>query len=156
MKKIVLKVVKQCAGTEGVLPSYVKNDILPEFFKHFFVRRMAMDRRNYKQVVETTVELAQKAGVSTIVERVVDGLKDENEPFRKMVMETIQRVVSGLGAADIDEDQVMLDGVGTVVNALGGFFLVMVHISSDAVWFRIENQAISHSNHIYHLVAFEQ
>ncbi|EPQ56494.1 ARM repeat-containing protein [Gloeophyllum trabeum ATCC 11539] len=139
MKKIVLKVVKQCAATEGVTPQYIKQDILPDFFKAFWVRRMALDRRNYKQVVETTVELAQKAGVSEIVGRIVNDLKDEAEPYRKMVMETITKVVASLGASDIDErlevrlvdgiiysfqeqtteDQVMLDGFGTVVNALG-------------------------------------
>ncbi|KDN42069.1 putative splicing factor 3b subunit 1 [Tilletiaria anomala UBC 951] len=139
MKKIVLKVVKQCAATDGVTGAYLKEDMLPEFFKAFWVRRMALDRRNYKQVVETTVELAQKTGVSEIVARIVNELKDESEPFRKMVMETVQKVVASLGAADIDErlevqlidgliyafqeqtieDNVMLEGFGTVVNALG-------------------------------------
>jgi len=139
MKKIVLKVVKQCAGTEGVQPQYVKEEILPEFFKNFLVRRMALDRRNYRQVVETTVELANKAGVAEIVSRIVNDLKDESEPYRKMCMEIITKVVASLGAAEIDErleiqlidgiiyafqeqtveDQVMLDGFGTVVNALG-------------------------------------
>lgn len=139
MKKIVLKVVQQCAATEGVTPQYIKQDILPDFFKSFWVRRMALDRRNYRQVVETTVELAQKAGVAEIVGRIVNDLKDEAEPYRKMVMETITKVVASLGASDIDErlevrlvdgiiyafqeqtteDQVMLDGFGTVVNALG-------------------------------------
>ena len=137
--KIVLKVAKQCAATEGVTPQYIKQDILPDFFKSFWVRRMALDRRNYRQVVETTVELAQKSGVSEIVGRIVNELKDEAEPYRKMVMETITKVVATLGASDIDErleirlvdgiiysfqeqtaeDQVMLDGFGTVVNALG-------------------------------------
>ncbi|KAE9400027.1 ARM repeat-containing protein [Gymnopus androsaceus JB14] len=136
---IVERFVKQCAATEGVTPAYIKHDILPDFFKSFWVRRMALDRRNYRQVVETTVELAQKAGVSEIVGRVVNELKDEAEPYRKMVMETITKVVATLGASDIDErlevrlvdgiiysfqeqtteDQVMLDGFGTVVNALG-------------------------------------
>ncbi|RPD64445.1 small nuclear ribonucleo protein [Lentinus tigrinus ALCF2SS1-7] len=139
MKKIVLKVVQQCAATEGVTPQYIKQDILPDFFKSFWVRRMALDRRNYRQVVETTVELAQKSGVAEIVGRIVNELKDEAEPYRKMVMETITKVVASLGASDIDErlevrlvdgiiyafqeqtteDQVMLDGFGTVVNALG-------------------------------------
>jgi splicing factor 3B subunit 1 len=41
MKKIVLKVVKQCASTDGVQPAYVKQEILPEFFKSFWVRRYA-------------------------------------------------------------------------------------------------------------------
>lgn len=139
MKKIVLKVVKQCAATDGVTGNFLKEELLPEFFKHFWVRRMALDRRNYKQVVETTVAISEKTGVSEIVSRIVNELKDENEPFRKMVMETIQSVIGKLGAADIDErleiqlidgliyafqeqtveDQVMLDGFGTVVNALG-------------------------------------
>ena len=91
------------------------------------------------------MELAQKAGVSGIVGKVVNELKDEAEPYRKMVMETITKVVATLGASDIDErlemrlvdgiiysfqeqtteDQVMLDGFGTVVNALGKFYLLI-------------------------------
>jgi splicing factor 3B subunit 1 len=125
--------------TEGVTPQYIKHDILPEFSKSFWVRRVALDRWNYHQVVETIVKLAQKAGVSEIVGRIVNDLKDEAELYRKMVMETITKVVTMLGASDIDErlevrlvdgiiysfqeqtteDQVMLDGFGTVVNALG-------------------------------------
>ena len=140
MKKIVLKVVKQCVATEGVEAAYVKEAILPEFFRHFWVRRMALDRRNYKQVVETTVEIANKVGCSEVVGRIVDDLKDESEPYRKMVMETVELVVQNLGASDIDvrleeqlidgilyafqeqttdDTQVMLTGFGTVVNALG-------------------------------------
>ncbi|CAI7886658.1 unnamed protein product [Closterium sp. NIES-53] len=60
MKKIVLKVVKQCVGTNGVEPDYICTEILPEYFKQFWVHRMALDRRNYKQLVETTVEIANK------------------------------------------------------------------------------------------------
>ena len=81
----------------------MRQEILPEFFRNFWVRRMALDRRNYKQVVETTVELANKVGAAEIVARVCDDLKDESEPYRRMVMETIEHVVQDLGAADIDE-----------------------------------------------------
>lgn len=140
MKKIVLKVVKQCVTTEGVEVEYVRNEILPEFFRNFWVRRMALDRRNYKQLVETTVSLACKVGGADIVGRIVDDLKDENEFYRKMVMETIEQILSELGASDIDQrleeklvdgllfafqeqqtddSQVMLNGFGVVVNALG-------------------------------------
>ena len=140
MRRIVLQVVKQCAGTEGVTPTYIKEEILPEFFRAFWVRRMALDKRNYRQLVDTTVEIAQKAGVSVIIGRICNDLKDESEQFRRMVMETINKVVAAVGAADIDErlevqlidgiiyafqeqkleDNVMLDGFSTVVNALGG------------------------------------
>lgn len=140
MKKIVLKVVKQCVSTDGVEPQYVKESIIPEFFRHFWVRRMALDRRNYKQVVETTVEIATKVGAAEVLGKVIDDLKDESEPYRKMVMETIEAVVQNLGAGDIntrleellidgilyafqeqaaDDTQVMLSGFGTIVNALG-------------------------------------
>uniref|UniRef100_A0A368UH41 TOG domain-containing protein n=1 Tax=Glycine max TaxID=3847 RepID=A0A368UH41_SOYBN len=140
MKKIVLKVVKQCVSTEGVEAEYIRNDILPEFFRNFWVRRMALDRRNYKQLVETTVEIANKVGVADIVGRIVEDLKDESEPYRRMVMETIEKVVTNLGASDIDarleellidgilyafqeqtsdDANVMLNGFGAVVNSLG-------------------------------------
>ncbi|KAM3067659.1 U2 snRNP component prp10 [Clarireedia jacksonii] len=139
MKKVVLKVVSQCAGTDGVTAGYLKENVLDEFFKSFWVRRMALDKRNYRQVVETTVDLGQKVGVGEIVERIVNNLKDESEAYRKMTVETIEKVIASLGAADIGErleerlidgilhsfqeqsveDIVMLNGFGTVVNALG-------------------------------------
>lgn len=139
MKKVVLKVVSQCASTDGVTSAYLKENVLADFFKSFWVRRMALDKRNYRQVVETTVDLGQKVGVSEIVERIVNNLKDESEAYRKMTVETIEKVIASLGAADIGqrleerlvdgmlfafqeqsvEDIVMLNGFGTVVNALG-------------------------------------
>ncbi|OQN97262.1 hypothetical protein B0A48_16804 [Cryoendolithus antarcticus] len=139
MKKVVLKVVSQCAGTSGVTAGYLKDTVLSDFFKFFWVRRMALDRRNYKQVVETTVDLGNKVGVGEIVERIVGNLKDESEAYRKMTVETIEKVISAMGAADINdrleerlvdgilhafqeqsvEDIVLLNGFGTVVNALG-------------------------------------
>ena len=181
----VLQVVKQCVGTEGVEPEYIKTEVLPEFFKSFWNRRMALDRceggrcsehqtgpegrtrwrgggiqcceglgggvwwpgvpvvrgfgriehvrvtmslststhlaaipppplrRNYKALVETTVELANKVGSSEIVSRVVEDLKDESEPYRRMVMETIDKVVSALGSSDIDArlEELLIDGI---------------------------------------------
>ncbi|CCG81011.1 putative Splicing factor 3B subunit 1 [Taphrina deformans PYCC 5710] len=139
MKKIVLKVVSQCAATEGVTQAFLRAKVMPDFFKNFWVRRMALDRRNYRQVVETTVELAQKVGVHEIVDRIVDNLKDESEPYRKMAVETIEKVIAIGGASEITdrleerlidgilyafqeqsiEDPIMLNGFGTVVNSLG-------------------------------------
>ena len=140
MKKIVLKALKQCVATDGVEANYIKREVFTEFFKHFWVRRMALDRRNYKQVVDTTVEIACKVGCSEVLLQIIDDLKDESEPYRKMVMETIEKIVQNLGAIDIDtrleeqiidgilyafqeqttdETQIMLCGSATVVNALG-------------------------------------
>lgn len=85
MKKIVLKVVKQCCSTDGVEPHYIKDEVLPPFFKNFWNQRMALDKRNYRQLVDTTVEIANKVGSSEIITRIVDDLKDESEAYRKMV-----------------------------------------------------------------------
>jgi splicing factor 3B subunit 1 len=56
MKKIVLKVVKQCCATDGVEPQYIKDEVLPPFFKHFWNQRMALDRRNYRQVTHNWLQ----------------------------------------------------------------------------------------------------
>ncbi|ERN09674.1 hypothetical protein AMTR_s00029p00210790 [Amborella trichopoda] len=101
---------------------------------------MAMDRRNYRQLVDTTVEIANDDGVADIIGRVVGDLKDESEPYRRMVRETIEKVVANLGAPDInprleenlidgilyafreqtsDDANVLLNGFGAVINALG-------------------------------------
>lgn len=139
MKKIVLKVVQQCVATEGVEPEYIKKEILPPFFSNFWVRRMALDRRNYRQLVDATVEIANKVGASEVVSRIVDELKDQQETYRQMVMEAIQKTLANLGASDIsprleeqlidgilyayqgqsDDSKIILDGFGQVVNALG-------------------------------------
>jgi splicing factor 3B subunit 1 len=142
MKKVVLKVISQCASTEGVTAAYLKDTVLDPFFKAFWVRRMALDKRNYRQVVDTTVDIAQKTGGSEIIERLVNNLKDESEAYRKMTAETIEKIIASLGAADIGErleerlidgvllafqeqgvidpgDPVLLNAFGTIVAALG-------------------------------------
>ena len=48
-----------------------------------------------------------------MVARVVEDLKDESEPYRRMVMETIDKVVRDLGSADIDArlEELLIDGI---------------------------------------------
>eukprot|EP00392_Amoebophrya_sp_AT5.2_P001113 g1115.t1 len=140
MKKIVLKVVHQCVATEGVEASYIREEVLQPFFRNFWVARMALDRRNYRQLVDTTVEIATKVGGAEVVGKIIEDLKDGNELYRKMVMETIDIIVQNLGVADFDsrleellvdgilyafqeqtaeDTSVMLNGCGSVINALG-------------------------------------
>lgn len=65
------------------------------------------------QLVDTSVEIANKVGATEIINRVVDDLKDESEQYRKMVMETIEKVMANLGAADIDSrlEEQLIDGI---------------------------------------------
>ncbi|GLJ12916.1 hypothetical protein SUGI_0200400 [Cryptomeria japonica] len=48
---------------------------------------------DYIRTVDTTVD---------IVGRTVEDLKDESEPYHRVVMETIEKVVANLGASDIN------------------------------------------------------
>ena len=174
MRKIVLKVVKQCVGTDGVEPEYVKKEVLPEFFKHFWVRRMALDRRNARQLVETTVEIAQKVGCAEVISRVVEDLKDESEPYRKMVMETVDKVISELGASEVDprleemlidgalyafQEQTderssgaMLNGFAAVVNALGARSKPYLPQIAGTIKWRLNNKSARTREHAADLI----
>eukprot|EP01064_Diplonema_japonicum_P022447 TRINITY_DN3224_c3_g1_i2.p1 TRINITY_DN3224_c3_g1~~TRINITY_DN3224_c3_g1_i2.p1 ORF type:complete len:1226 (+),score=379.07 TRINITY_DN3224_c3_g1_i2:63-3680(+) len=161
MKKIVLKVIKQCVATDGVEREYVRKSVSPHFFKNFWVKRMAVDRRNYEQLVETTVEIANKVGASEIVEKIVEDLKDENEAYRRMVVETIAKVVDSLGTVDIDQElenklingiiyafqeesaedsEVVLNGFGTIINALGKRMKPYLRQISGIIKWRLNNK----------------
>jgi splicing factor 3B subunit 1 len=161
MKKVVLKVISQCASTKGVTAAYLKEEVLEIFFKSFWVRRMALDKRSYRQVVDTTVDLGQKVGAGEILQRIVANLKDDSEAYRKMTMETIEKVVASLGAADIDdrleerlidgilfafmeqsvEDDIMLNGFGTVVSAFDTRCKQYIpQITSTILW-RLNNKS---------------
>lgn len=59
------------------------------------------------------MEIANKVGAAEIIQRIVDDLKDEAEQYRKMVMETIEKIMGNLGAADIDSrlEEQLIDGI---------------------------------------------
>ena len=44
------------------------------------------------------MEIANKVGCAEVIARIVDDLKDESEPYRKMVLETIEQIVQNLGS----------------------------------------------------------
>lgn len=159
MKEIVLKVVEQCCSTEGVQPQYIKEEVLDKFFEKYWNPQAVLDRHNHRQLIATTVEMANKVGTSEIVSRIVHHLKDKSEDYRKMVMETIEKVITNLGATDIDEtlerqlidgiiyafseqqaddrDQIMLNGFNAVVNALGKRCKVYLPQITQIIKFRL-------------------
>ena len=57
--------------------------------------------------------IAGRVGGAEIVGRLVDELKDENEGFRRVVLETIERIVKEFGVADVDAklEEKLLEGV---------------------------------------------
>jgi splicing factor 3B subunit 1 len=161
MKKIVLKVIQQCVATEGVDFSYVQSEIVPKFFQFFWVRRMALDKRNYRQVVETALAISQKVSADSMIEKIVGDLKDDSEPFRKMCIETCDVIIASLGSASIDdrlvellidgvlyafqeqtvEEDAVLNGFGNIVVALGQRIKpYLPQICSTILW-RLNNKS---------------
>ncbi|KAF7327639.1 Splicing factor 3B subunit 1 [Mycena kentingensis (nom. inval.)] len=161
MKKIVLKVLRQCIEAEGVEKDDICDEVVPQFFAVFWTRRTALDRRVYRQVVDTAVVLGKTTGTGVIVARIVEGLKDDSEPFRQMVLETIAAVVRNVGVLDLDnrtelqlvdgalcafqeqttEDKGLLDAFGTIVNTLGARIQpYLLQIVSTVLW-RLNNKS---------------
>lgn len=52
-------------------------------------------------------------GSVEIISRIVDDLKDENEQYRKMVMETIENIIALMSASEIDSrlEEQLIDGI---------------------------------------------
>ncbi|KAK1377779.1 Splicing factor 3B subunit [Heracleum sosnowskyi] len=159
----VLHEIKKYASSEGADANYIRRNILPGLFHNFWIRSMALNPYSYKQLVETTFELAKMVGAGDIVGRIVDGLKDESEPYRKMVMETIGKVVADLGASDIDatleqnlidgvlyafveqtsndDDDVMLNGFCAVVKSLGRRMKPYMRVICGIIKWRLNNRS---------------
>ena len=69
-----------------------------------------------------------QVGCADILGRIVEDLKDESEPYRRMVMETIDKVVSDLGTADVDArlEELLIDGILYA-------FQEQVHLEEDSL-----------------------
>lgn len=76
--------------------------------------------------------------MTDIIGRVVDDLKDESEPYRKMVMETVEKIVANLGAADVDQrlEERMMDGM---------LFAFQEQTTDDSVMLNGMSSALTHS-----------
>ena len=113
IRRVVLSVLKQCLLVNGIDYSYVKEEISNEFFSNFWNRRMALDRKNYKGVIDVTVEIAKKISCAEVLNIIVYYLKDENEIFRKMTLECVEKIIANMGVIDIDKrlEQLLIDGL---------------------------------------------
>ena len=75
---------------------------------------MALDhRRNYSALVNTTAWACGEGWSKHSIAQLVPHLMDESEPFRKMVVECVDKVLGSLGAAEIDVRLVerLVDGI---------------------------------------------
>jgi splicing factor 3B subunit 1 len=112
MRRVVLRVLAQCAACEGVAATLLRADVLPPFFAAFWTRRSALDKRHARAVADTTLALALRVGAPDVLAHVSPHLKDESESFRRLAMEAVERVLAALGAADVPTrlEEELVDG----------------------------------------------
>ncbi|ODV89574.1 hypothetical protein CANCADRAFT_140918 [Tortispora caseinolytica NRRL Y-17796] len=163
MKLVVLKVLRQCVAAQGIENQYILSEILPPFFREFWTRRMALDARNRYAVIETTEALAQRVGVSAVIEHLVAALKNESEPFRRMAVQAMDKIITNQGGAEIPvridsllidgllyafqqqtiDDNVILNGFGTVATTLGTRMSPFVDEISSIILWRLDNASLT-------------
>ena len=102
------------ANMDGVLDEkdvqYIRDTIVPEFFKHMWIRRTVGKRETQRILEETTNEIAQRVGAEEVIRRLVPLMKDKEEVFRSTVLNAIKNVISLMGVSDLDlklEEQMM-------------------------------------------------
>ncbi len=95
------------------------------------------------------MEIATKVGATEIITRIVDDLKDESEQYRKMVMETIEKVMSALGSDEVDArlEEQLIDGIlyafQEQTTEVSVFLLFIECASSHEYAFPVESRFVS-------------
>jgi splicing factor 3B subunit 1 len=112
LRRIIVKVVQQCVKSDGVSAQLVKETILQSFFTNLWVRRMAVDKKNYLPLTYTTVAMAKKLGGSVVLDHLIPDMKDTNEAFQRMVLLTVRDIIQTNGTDHLFDKtiQLLVDG----------------------------------------------
>lgn len=124
LRRIVLRVLRQISTklTSSASRTYIRTEILPDFFRHFWTRRTVLDRRNARALVDTTVAFAMLVGPSECLSRLLSlesssgkdsRLKDDSEVMRRTASEVIELTLSQYKSADLPDNLVasLIDGL---------------------------------------------
>ncbi|KAG0660560.1 hypothetical protein C6P44_003064 [Monosporozyma unispora] len=103
MKKTILFIMQKCIQLDNVTAELLKEEMAPSFYKHFWTRRISLDKKLNKMTVYTTVILAEKVGCKYTIEQLLDPLRDEAIAFRTMSIHAVNRTVKQEGTNDLDE-----------------------------------------------------
>ena len=102
MKRILLKVLKQCLDNRLVRPEGTLEKMLPGFWGSFWLRKLCVDRLSGEQLVETTVAWAKKMGAMRVLPELTMFLKEDHEQLRKCAMEAIVKVLKTCGTSEVE------------------------------------------------------
>lgn len=163
MKRIVLQVTQKIVANDGVEVSVVKDTLLPEFVRSFWVPRTALDKRSSRLLVETSVALTKKVGFSNVAIHLVKFLKETSEPFRKMAVQAFAEITKEVGSADLPTDILpeTIDGLlfafqeqaadeltlaeqlGRIFGSLGTRLAPYIETITSTILWRLNNKSVS-------------
>lgn len=165
MKRAVLITIEKICALKTIDNELIlKSNISESFFKNFWSRRVALDKKITDLCINACYALSLKIGTLEVILAVLPSLKDESEPFRKMSLEASEKVLTSLGCFDLDDktvnrlldgllycfqhqhlenkqtNSIILNGFGNILNNLG--IRVKPHIMSivSAILYRLKNK----------------
>lgn len=113
IKRTLLSILKQWVGTPGVKSSFIKNEILEDFILFFWDRRMCSDKRSYKLLIDTAVEISGKIGSNDIIKLIYEKLYDENINMKRLTIDAISKIVELIGLEDFETkyEELLIDAL---------------------------------------------
>lgn len=165
MKRAILITIIKICNLDFIKKSIIyQSQITKSFFTYFWVRKMATEKKFSNLCINACFSLSLKVGVSEVILEILPSLKDESESFRKMGLETSDKVITSLGSFDLNDksvnrlldgalyvfqnqnlenkqmNQIILNSFGNILNNLG--IRVKPHIMTivSAILYRLKNK----------------
>lgn len=165
MKRSILITIEKICKLEIIEKSLIyKSGIVESFFKNFWSRRVALDKKITNLCINACYALSLKVGTVQVILSILPSLKDESEPYRRMGLETSDKVLTALGSFDLDDrtinrlldgllfcfqqqhlenkqsNAIVLNGFGNILNNLG--IRVKPHIMAivSSILYRLKNK----------------
>lgn len=124
MKRAVLITIEKICSLDTIDKKLIfKSNIVEAFFKNFWSRRIALDKKFTNLCIIACHSLSLKVGTVDVMMEILPSLKDESEPYRRMSLEAIDKVLTSLGSFALDDR--------TVTRLLNGLLFCFQHQSLD-------------------------
>lgn len=158
LRRIVLRVVKQCLAPEGISAEFIRQYFISSFIDNFWTTKVSTEDRMTKLLlIATTVEVARKSGGAEVLQRLVPMMVEDSQeilldrypPLQELVLDAVREVVTTCGTLDLSSVLVrrLLENAllalkrdldGTNRSALRGFVAVVNALKHAIVDFQSE------------------
>lgn len=136
MRRVVLQVIRKCCASDGLDVEQLRN-ALGDFFKGFWLRRLALEKQIGWLVVETTNEIAGRVGSARVVEQIVEKkvLIDASGPFQTMGFDAIKTISRIDSLVDLDErlEQRLVDNLLAALAHASTMNIALIKALSEAL-----------------------